>query len=145
MLKNVLFTFLLIGTACAMHLEYLKIDPDEEHVKSLDVTESEDLQMPGAELPGLCWACKWAMDKLKRSLGSDAGTEAIKTGLHQVCDGIGFLRFLCKNMINQFFDVLVEELSTTDNAETICSNIGLCSWKTLLEFIQALPENKQKL
>ncbi|XP_072546492.1 antimicrobial peptide NK-lysin-like [Salminus brasiliensis] len=143
MLKNVLFTFLLIGTACAMHLEYLKID--EEHLESLDVTESEDLQMPGAELPGKCWACKWAMKKLKRSLGSDAGTEAVKASLYKVCDGIGFLKSMCKRMINQYFDVLVEELSTTDNPATICSNIGLCSSKTLLEFIQALPETKQQL
>lgn len=50
----------------------------------------------------------------------------IKSKLAGVCNSIGFLRSLCKKMINKYMDTLVEELSTTDDAKTICINIGIC-------------------
>ncbi len=43
-----------------------------------------------------------------------------------VCDEIGFLKSLCRLFVNKYISPLVEELSTTDNARTICVNIGVC-------------------
>uniref|UniRef100_A0A8B9RAX2 Prosaposin-like n=1 Tax=Astyanax mexicanus TaxID=7994 RepID=A0A8B9RAX2_ASTMX len=120
MLKIILLTFLLIGTVCAMHLELLRVDDDEEHLN-----ESLDLLEPEVEFPGMCWACKWAMGRLKRSLGTNTSKEAVKAMLGTVCDGIGFLKFLCNRMVKKYFDVLVEELSTVDNPSIICSHIGV--------------------
>ncbi|KAL6477748.1 hypothetical protein MHYP_G00135830 [Metynnis hypsauchen] len=145
MLRKILITFLLIDSGCAMHLEYLKVDSDEEPLhESLAADQAEDLPMPGAALPGVCWACKWAMGKLKQSLSSDASVAMIKEQLRGVCNGIGFLKSMCKGIINRYLDVLAEELSTTDDPATICKNVGICRSKTLLEFIQAFPEVHQK-
>uniref|UniRef100_A0AAR2LDB9 Saposin B-type domain-containing protein n=1 Tax=Pygocentrus nattereri TaxID=42514 RepID=A0AAR2LDB9_PYGNA len=145
MLRNILITFLLIDSGCAMHLEYLKVESDEEPLhESLAADQAEDLPMPGAAFPGVCWACKWAMGKLKQSLRSDATVGMIKEKLRDVCNGIGFLKYICKGIVNRYLDVLTEELSTTDSPRTICANIGVCSSKTLLEFIQDFPEVQQK-
>ncbi|KAL7873190.1 hypothetical protein AOLI_G00122610 [Acnodon oligacanthus] len=144
MLRNILITFFLIDSGCAMHLEYLKVDSDEEPLhESLATDQAEDLPMPGAAFPGKCWACKWAMKKLKQSLSSDASVGIIKEQLRGVCNNIGFLKSICKGIVNRNLDVLTEELSTTDDPITICANIGVCSSKTLLEFIQTFPEVQQ--
>ncbi len=50
----------------------------------------------------------------------------IKKMLGGVCDEIGFLKSLCRLLVNKYTDTLVEELSTTDNARTICVHIGIC-------------------
>ncbi|KAL6477749.1 hypothetical protein MHYP_G00135840 [Metynnis hypsauchen] len=149
MLRNILIAFLLIDSGCAMHLEYLKVDSDvdsdvEPLHESLAADQAEDLPMPGAAFPGVCWACKWAMGKLKQTLRSDATVGVIKEQLRSVCNGIGFLKFICNGIINKYLDVLAEELSTTDSPRTICVHVGVCSYKTLLEFIQAFPEGQQK-
>jgi len=46
--------------------------------------------------------------------------------LSHVCDEIGFLKYLCRTFVGRYINTLVEELSTTDNARTICVNIGVC-------------------
>ncbi|KAL0169721.1 hypothetical protein M9458_034317, partial [Cirrhinus mrigala] len=45
----------------------------------------------------------------------------IKNMLEMICD-----ESLCRRFVNQYRDTLVEELSTTDDARTICVNIGVC-------------------
>ncbi len=50
----------------------------------------------------------------------------IKKKLGMVCDEIGFLKSLCRKFVNKYTDTLIEELSTTDDAETICVNIAVC-------------------
>ncbi|KAL7862092.1 hypothetical protein SRHO_G00135330 [Serrasalmus rhombeus] len=146
MLRNILLAFLFIGTACAMHLEYLKVDSDEEQVDtSLAVGQAEDMPIPEAMLPGQCWACKWAVKKVKKHLGDKAKAEEIKQKLLRVCDGIGFLKDLCKKMINKSLGVLIEELSTSDDPATVCANIGACKSKPMLQLIQAFPEVLEKL
>ncbi len=50
----------------------------------------------------------------------------IRRMLGGVCDEIGFLKSLCRLFVNKYISPLVEELSTTDNARTICVNIGVC-------------------
>lgn len=51
---------------------------------------------------------------------------AIKKMLREVCDGIGFLQFVCKNLVANYMGTLIEELSTTDDAPTICRHVGIC-------------------
>ncbi|XP_060789076.1 antimicrobial peptide NK-lysin-like [Neoarius graeffei] len=127
MLWKLLVASFFLGSACAMHLEYLKVDSAGELAFTLDSTDQdEDLLMPEEQLPGVCWACKWVMRKLKKQLGNKADVATTKEKLTQVCDSIGFLRSLCKKMIRKYLDVLVEELSTSDGPETACVNIGVC-------------------
>ncbi|XP_066541774.1 uncharacterized protein [Hoplias malabaricus] len=120
MLQNLLISLLLISAACAMHLEYLKVNSDQELPDEiLALAQDEELSMPEAELPGKCWACKWAMRKLKRTLGNRAS--------------------------QPYTETLIEELSTSDDPATICRNVGFCTSRRLQEFIEAFPEIQQKL
>ncbi len=50
----------------------------------------------------------------------------IKKMLGMVCDEIGFLKYLCRMLVNKYMGTLIEELSTTDDARTICVNLGVC-------------------
>lgn len=52
--------------------------------------------------------------------------DEVKKKLENICDRIGFLKSLCRKFVNKYTDTLVEELSTTDDAKTICINIGVC-------------------
>ncbi|KAG9268630.1 antimicrobial peptide NK-lysin-like, partial [Astyanax mexicanus] len=85
--------------------------------------QAEEQQISGGKIPGVCWACKWAMGKLKKHLGTKEN-DAIKAKLLKVCSGIGLLKKRCENFINKNIDVLTEELSTSDDPKTICTNIG---------------------
>ncbi|KAL4624197.1 non-pathogenic pore-forming peptide-like [Arapaima gigas] len=100
------------------------------------------------QLPGICWACKWIVNKVKESLPRDnsASQSEIRQKLLSVCDLIGFLRFLCKPFVRRSIDVLVEELSTTDTAETVCSHVRACSFKSTVEDIvlEALESMQRK-
>ncbi|GAA6109459.1 uncharacterized protein LOC125146025 isoform X2 [Tachysurus ichikawai] len=147
MLWNLLIASFFIGTACAVHLEYLKIDSAEEPLDGIldPVNQDEDLPMSEVQLPGVCWACKWAMQKVKKSVSSKSSVETIKGQLAIVCDSIGFLRFICKALINKYMDTLVEELSTTDDPKTICVNIGICSSVSMLELTKAFPRKYPKI
>ncbi|KAG9268631.1 antimicrobial peptide NK-lysin-like [Astyanax mexicanus] len=161
--RSILFVFLLVGTACAMHLEYLKVDESEEkHLNGIlavaqaivqavaqaddqaDI-QAEEQQISGGKIPGVCWACKWAMGKLKKHLGTKENADAIKAKLLKVCSGIGLLKKRCENFINKNIDVLTEELSTSDDPKTICTNIGVCKEKPPPQLLQAFPEVQQML
>ncbi|XP_026790004.1 antimicrobial peptide NK-lysin isoform X2 [Pangasianodon hypophthalmus] len=142
MFWNLLIASFFIGSACAMHLEYLKVDSGKEPLVG---TLDEDLPMPEEQLPGVCWACEWAMKKVKKQLGDNAKADMIKAKLMKVCDSIGFLRSLCKKMITKYLGTLVEELSTTDDPKTICANIGVCKSMRMLKLIQGFPQNYQKV
>ncbi|XP_060735143.1 antimicrobial peptide NK-lysin-like isoform X2 [Tachysurus vachellii] len=142
MLWNLLIASVFIGTACAVHLEYLKIDSAEE---PLDGSLDEDLPMSEVQLPGACWVCKWAMQNVKKHVSSKSTVETIKGQLATVCDGIGFLRFICKALINKYMDTLAEELSTTDNPKTICVNIGICSSVSMQELTKAFLRKYPKI
>ncbi|XP_052009720.1 antimicrobial peptide NK-lysin-like isoform X3 [Xyrauchen texanus] len=121
MFRNIVLATLLISSVCALHYEMHKgltgDDPEESSGESMKETE---------ELPGVCWACKWAMRKLKKHISTGTNADDIKKQLSDVCDEIGFLKSLCKNLVHKYTDMLVEELSTSDDASTICVNIGVC-------------------
>uniref|UniRef100_A0A8C2KYS0 Saposin B-type domain-containing protein n=1 Tax=Cyprinus carpio TaxID=7962 RepID=A0A8C2KYS0_CYPCA len=107
-------------TVCALHLEMHK----EESIGNEFEESSGEIETE--QLPGKCWACKWVIRKLKKQISNGATPDDIKTKLGMVCDEIGFLKSICRKLVNQYTDTLVEELSTTDDARTICANIGVC-------------------
>ncbi|XP_039520664.1 antimicrobial peptide NK-lysin-like [Pimephales promelas] len=120
MFRRILLATLLICSVCALDLELHRGDfPGDELERLGKLAQSE-------QLPGLCWACKWAMGKLKRLVSTKSTQGEIRTMLSHVCDEIGFLKYLCRTFVARYINTLVEELSTTDNARTICVNIGVC-------------------
>ncbi|RXN12164.1 antimicrobial peptide NK-lysin-like protein [Labeo rohita] len=119
MLRSIVLITLLITSVCALHLEMHKVKSTGNELEDIGET-------PAEQLPGVCWACKWTMKKLRGQITSSSTKNDIKNMLGMVCDEIGFLKYLCKTFVNKFMDVLIEELSTTDNARTICVNVGVC-------------------
>ncbi|XP_030644237.1 antimicrobial peptide NK-lysin-like [Chanos chanos] len=87
--------------------------------------------MPEAQLPGLCWACKWILNKVKKQISNGTDQETIKNKLISVCDQIGFLKSKCKSFVKKYLNTLIEELSTTDDPRTICVNLKACKPKTM--------------
>ncbi|KAL0969559.1 hypothetical protein UPYG_G00229090 [Umbra pygmaea] len=103
----------------------------------LDDLVLEDEIQPGElmkqQLMGTCWACKWALNKVKNAIGKGSSNDQVKGKLLSVCDQIGFVKSLCKSLVKKHLWVLVEELSTTDDVRTICVNIKACKPKELLD------------
>ncbi|XP_059374517.1 antimicrobial peptide NK-lysin-like isoform X2 [Carassius carassius] len=120
MLRRIVLITLLISSVCALHWEMHK----EASIGNEFEENSGEIETE--QLPGKCWACKWVMKKLKKQISNGATPDDIKNKLGVVCDEIGFLKSMCRKLVNQFTDILVEELSTTDDAGTICVNIGVC-------------------
>ncbi|KAI7804961.1 hypothetical protein IRJ41_024337 [Triplophysa rosa] len=123
MLRNIFLVTCLICSARALPLEAYE---DNSTENELDDNITEIMAKTGHKLPGACWACKWAMGKLRQQISVGTSQGAIKTMLREVCDGIGFLQFVCKNLVANYLGTLIEELSTTDDAPTICRHIGIC-------------------
>ncbi|XP_016129608.1 antimicrobial peptide NK-lysin-like [Sinocyclocheilus grahami] len=119
MLQSIILITLLISSACALHWEMQK---EESTGNELEKGSGE---IQTEQQPGMCWACKWSMKKLKKQISNGATPDDIKKKLGMVCDEIGFLKSLCRKFVNKYKDTLVEELSTNDDAETICINIGV--------------------
>nr|QEM39061.1 NK-lysin [Sebastiscus marmoratus] len=85
-----------------------------------------DISVNAGKLPGVCWACKWALNKVKKAVGNNATAEKLKSKLMSVCDQIGLLKSLCRKFVKVHLPELIEELTTTDNVKTICVNTGAC-------------------
>uniref|UniRef100_A0A8C6S7K1 Saposin B-type domain-containing protein n=1 Tax=Neogobius melanostomus TaxID=47308 RepID=A0A8C6S7K1_9GOBI len=82
------------------------------------------------QLPGLCWTCKWVMNKVKkREIKCACFLQTLTSKLLSVCDKIGFLKSRCQKFVKAKLQVLVEELSTTDDVHTICVNVKACKPK----------------
>nr|QID88807.1 NK-lysin [Hemibarbus labeo] len=120
MLRSIILVTLLISSVWALH--------QEMHIQESNGNEIEESSgdIQKEQLPGMCWACKWAMKKVKKQISNGATPDDIKKKLSMVCDEIGFLKSLCRKFVNTYADTLIEEISTTDNASTICANIGVC-------------------
>ncbi|CAG5866507.1 unnamed protein product [Menidia menidia] len=87
------------------------------------------------QIPGLCWACKWTLKKVKKLAGPDATSEDIRAVLLKACDQIGKLKSMCRGFVKKNLDELVEELSTTDDVRTICVNLRACKPKGLMDLL----------
>ncbi|XP_065105096.1 antimicrobial peptide NK-lysin-like [Paramisgurnus dabryanus] len=123
MLRFIVLVTLLVSSVCALQRE---MDNDVLTEKELEEIYAEFLAKTGHKLPGMCWACKWAMGKIKKHVSVTTNQGDIRKMLNKVCDDIGFLKFLCKGIVSRFLGTLIEEISTTDDPATICSNIGVC-------------------
>ncbi|XP_076156116.1 antimicrobial peptide NK-lysin-like [Alosa pseudoharengus] len=95
---------------------------------SLEVVKGEER----AQLPGMCWGCKWIVNKVKKSISNGTTQDEIQGKLRAACDQIGFLRSACKGFIKRYITVLIEEVSTTDDVRTICVNVKACKPKELI-------------
>ncbi|RVE57311.1 hypothetical protein OJAV_G00214920 [Oryzias javanicus] len=97
------------------------------------VNDEDQLEASAEAFPGMCWGCKWMLNKVKAALGNTTKVEKIKPVLLRGCDEIGFLKKKCKQFLLKHLGVLIEELTTTDDVKTICVNVKVCSSKGLLD------------
>uniref|UniRef100_A0A8C2D9L4 Saposin B-type domain-containing protein n=1 Tax=Cyprinus carpio TaxID=7962 RepID=A0A8C2D9L4_CYPCA len=137
-------------TVCALHWEMQKEDSTGNEL------EKGSGEIQTEQQPGICKVCKLAMKKLKKQISNGATLvcnssvsyafnknscetnslmlillvtflqDDVKKKLAMVCDEIDSLKSLCRKFVYKYKDTLVEELSTTDDARTICINIGVC-------------------
>ncbi|CAL1575201.1 unnamed protein product [Knipowitschia caucasica] len=118
----VVLCVLLSYSAWIVKGKCVEIDNEEPNEKEL---------LALAKIPGVCWACKWAMNKVKKMVGKNASKEDFKAKLLSVCDQIGLIKSLCRKFVNKHLGVLIEELSTNDDVRTICVNTKACRPKAL--------------
>nr|XP_055028869.1 uncharacterized protein LOC129417986 isoform X1 [Misgurnus anguillicaudatus] len=123
MLRFIVLVTLLVSSVCAFQREIHNSSFTEKEIEEIS---AEFLAKTSHGFPGMCWACKWAMGKIKKHISVTTNKEAIKAMLGNVCNEIGFLKFLCRGLVSRYMGTLIEELSTTDNPATICSHIGVC-------------------
>ncbi|XP_037342601.2 antimicrobial peptide NK-lysin-like [Pungitius pungitius] len=107
----------------------LEVDFDDQKLVEVEISVNQ------GKLPGVCWACKWALNKVKKIIGRNATAESLTTKLKSVCKEIGFLKSLCKIFVKKHLAELVEELTTTDDVRTICVNTGACAPKELVDIL----------
>ncbi|XP_056283305.1 antimicrobial peptide NK-lysin [Pseudoliparis swirei] len=111
------------------------------HGKSFEVNADDGKQLEveisvnAGKLPGLCWVCKWALNKVKKAIGPNATAENLVLKLKSVCKQIGLLKPLCSKFVKTHLAELVEELTTTDDVKTICVNTGACKPKESLDLL----------
>ncbi|XP_029586514.1 antimicrobial peptide NK-lysin-like isoform X1 [Salmo trutta] len=125
----VLLAFSLL--ACSIwkiHGQCQEVDPDDQEV--LEARPEKCMQQ---QLKGTCWVCKWALNKVKKSISTSSSQEELKQKLLSVCDNVGFLKSMCKGLVKKHLWVLIEELSTSDDVRTICVNIKACKPKEVLD------------
>ncbi|XP_074548610.1 antimicrobial peptide NK-lysin-like [Halichoeres trimaculatus] len=120
--SSVLLVCILVTCSVwTVNSENLKVAINDEEPVEVDI-----------KLPGVCWACKWALNKVKKAIGPNATAETVKSKLLTCCDEIGIIKPLCRKFVKKHLGELIEELTTTDNVRTICVNTGACKPKELL-------------
>ncbi|KAK2879093.1 hypothetical protein QQF64_010765 [Cirrhinus molitorella] len=119
MLRSIVLIILLISSVCALHLEMRR-------VKSTGNELEDSGKIKAGKLHGVCWACRQVMEKLRSKVTSGTTKNKIKIILGAACNGTILLKYLCKMLVEKYMDTLIKELSTSDNAKTICVNIGIC-------------------
>ncbi|CAB1432485.1 unnamed protein product [Pleuronectes platessa] len=100
-----------------------QIDIDDQ--EQVDV----EISVEAGKIPGACWACKWALGKVKRVIGPNATAEMVKSHLNSICNEIGLLKSTCRKFVKVHLGELIEELTTTDDVRTICVNTRACKPK----------------
>ncbi|KAM7375943.1 hypothetical protein PAMP_005703 [Pampus punctatissimus] len=104
----------------AVHGRSITVNIDDEEQVDTEIS------MEAGKLPGVCWACEWAMKKVKKGIGSNTTVAKIKSKLLNICNEIGLLKKLCHKFVKRHLSVLLEELTTTDDVRTICVNAKAC-------------------
>lgn len=131
-MERISILLLCIFAACtvkAVHGRNIEVSISDVEEMDADVT------MDARKLPGICWACKWALDKVKKIMGPNATAQSLTPKLKAVCDNIGLLKSLCRKFVKNHLGELIEELTTTDDVKTICINIKACKPKELLDLV----------
>ncbi|KAM9341518.1 NK-lysin tandem duplicate 4 [Symphorus nematophorus] len=124
-----LVCILVTCSVWTVHGRNIRVTTDDQ-----DPVEVE-ISVQAGKLPGLCWTCKWALNKVKKVIGPNATAEAVTSKLMPVCNQIGLLKSLCKKFVKNHLAVLVEELTTSDDVKTICVNLNACKPKELLDLL----------
>ncbi|XP_051246575.1 NK-lysin tandem duplicate 4 isoform X1 [Dicentrarchus labrax] len=126
--SSVLLVCILVTCSVwTVHGRNIKVKTDDQ----VDV----QISVEAGKLPGLCWACKWALKKVKKVMGPNATAENMTPKLLAVCDQIGLLKSLCRKFVKKHLGELIEELTTTDDVKTICVNTGACKPKEMLDLL----------
>ncbi|KAF7667504.1 hypothetical protein LDENG_00056360 [Lucifuga dentata] len=102
--------------------------------RCVDLDDQEDAKEKislEAELPGLCWVCKWSLNKVKKFASANATAEDLTSKLISICNKMGLLKSVCHTFVKKNLGELVEELTTTDDVRTICVNIKACKPKEI--------------
>ncbi|XP_076013667.1 antimicrobial peptide NK-lysin-like [Genypterus blacodes] len=94
---------------------------------------NDEISLEASKLPGLCWACKWALNKVKKELSDNSTVEQVSSKLKGVCNQIGLLKSKCRSFVQKRLEELVEELTTTDDVRTICVNMKACKPKEFFD------------
>ncbi|CAB1330664.1 unnamed protein product [Coregonus sp. 'balchen'] len=130
-MKTSLVLLSLCLLACSVweiHGQCQEVDPDDQ-----EVVEAQPEKHMEQQLKGTCWVCKWALNKVKKSISTSSSPEELKQKLLSVCDNVGFLKSMCKGLVKKHLWVLIEELSTSDDVRTICVKIKACKPKEVLD------------
>ncbi|KAM9432497.1 antimicrobial peptide NK-lysin-like [Salvelinus alpinus] len=130
-MKTSLVLLALSLLACSVwkiHGHRQEVDPDDQEVVEKQLEKRMEQQ-----LKGTCWVCKWALNKVKKSISASSSQEELKQKLLSVCDNVGFLKSMCKGLVKKHLWVLIEELNTSDDVRTICVNIKACKPKEVLD------------
>nr|QGR15361.1 NK-lysin [Trachinotus ovatus] len=128
--SSVLLVCILVSCSVwTVHGRRLEINIDDQ--EPVEVESSMEAQ----GLPGICWACKWALNKVKKVIGSNATAESVKSKLSSICNELGLLKSMCHKFVKKHLGELIEELTTTDDVRTICVNTKACKPKELSHLI----------
>nr|WMX21241.1 NK-lysin [Nibea albiflora] len=117
----------------------LKVYTDDQEQAEMSMVDHE---VP-SKIPGLCWACKWSLNKVKRVIGPNTTAERVTSRLKAICNEIGLLKEKCTKFVNGHLGELVEELTTTDDVRTICVNLKACKPKEWLDLDFESDEDPQ--
>ncbi|KAK9533753.1 hypothetical protein VZT92_008852 [Zoarces viviparus] len=128
--SSVLLVCILVTCSVwTVHGRSFRVNIDDQ--KQLEV----EISVNAGKLPGVCWACKWALKKVKKVIGPNATAENLTLKLKSICKEIGLLKPLCNKFVKTHLAELIEELTTTDDVRTICVNTGACKPKELLDLV----------
>ncbi|KAM6917322.1 antimicrobial peptide NK-lysin [Lycodopsis pacificus] len=128
--SSVLLVCILVTCSVwTVHGRSFRVNIDDEKQVEVEISAN------AGKLPGVCWACKWALKKVKKVIGPNATAENLTLKLKSICKEIGLLKPLCNKFVKTHLAELIEELTTTDDVRTICVNTGACKPKELLDLL----------
>uniref|UniRef100_A0A8C7NW85 Saposin B-type domain-containing protein n=1 Tax=Oncorhynchus mykiss TaxID=8022 RepID=A0A8C7NW85_ONCMY len=130
-MKTSLVLLALSLLACSVweiHGQCQEVDLDDQ-----EVLEAKPEKRMEQQLKGTCWACKWALKKVKKSISSSSSPEEIKQKLLSFCGKLPLGKSTCEDLVKKHLWVVIDELNTSDGVRTICVKIKACKPKEVLD------------